>query len=272
MFKLNKKISEIKAVTHNSVFHPDEVTAFALLSVFSGHFIEPYRVPHQTPMSELKEFDYVVDIGKKSDGVKFFDHHQYVGGKSSAGLIWDLIGMQVKYPEISELVKMVDDHDTGVRKAGKFEYPSIIFAYNNDDIYGTAQDDSFVEALECAIDFISSLKERQDKLVSAEVICNKALSLEKEGLADVVELSEFTIHWNKFFNGEITSSIGAVIWEDKVQKNWKAQVTPKAIGSFEFNGKKFLQDSLMNFVHAAGFFAVATSREILIEYLKNSRE
>jgi uncharacterized UPF0160 family protein len=123
-FNLCKEVQGISAATHNGVAHADEITAFALLSAFSGSFLEPTRVAHQTSQEELKEYDYVIDIGRKFDGVQFFDHHQYEGGKSSAGLIWDHIQEQIGfglYPEVDMLVTMVDEHDTGERKTGRFE-------------------------------------------------------------------------------------------------------------------------------------------------------
>ena len=73
--------------THNKIFHADEVTAIALLEIFTDYQIEVYRVAHET--QDFSKYDFVIDIGKVFDGVNHFDHHQYKGGKSSPGLIWD---------------------------------------------------------------------------------------------------------------------------------------------------------------------------------------
>ena len=80
--------------THNKMFHADEVTAIALLEVFTDFEIEVQRVDHDT--KDFSKYDFVIDIGKKFDGIKYFDHHQFKGGKSSAGLIWDYCQVQSK--------------------------------------------------------------------------------------------------------------------------------------------------------------------------------
>jgi len=260
--------------THNGVFHADEITAIALLSLFGKTLVVPERLNHQT--ESLDGYDYVIDIGRKSDGIKYFDHHQNKRGKSSAGLIWDYVqntlGIKGKYPKIDSLVKMVDNHDTGEQKAGEYEYPMIIASYNSEDIYSSLQDDSFMKAVEFAIHFIGSLKKSQDAIADAAKVVKESKNLESEGLPDVVELKKFHRLWNTQLNGKNAHEIEAVIWFNTKQGNWQAQVTPKQSGSFEFNGRKFLPDDSMEFVHAAGFFAVAKDRETLIKFLKNSRE
>ena len=114
--------------THNKMFHADEVTAIALLEVFTDFEIEVQRVDHDT--KDFSKYDFVIDIGKKFDGIKYFDHHQYKGGKSSAGLIWDYIGLNEEYPKLSKLVDLVDRNDVGIEKAKPFEYSSFIKCYN----------------------------------------------------------------------------------------------------------------------------------------------
>ena len=111
---------ELKIATHNGIFHADEVTAIALIKLFITDNYKIYRIPHDT--KDFSKFDIVIDIGRKFDGKKFFDHHQYKGGKSSAGLIWSYIGFEDKYSEISKFIKIVDDNDVGAIKAKKFNF------------------------------------------------------------------------------------------------------------------------------------------------------
>ncbi|MAD41902.1 MAG: hypothetical protein CL623_05870 [Arcobacter sp.] len=111
-------------ITHNKTFHADEVAAVALLKVFTNENIIVNRVDHNT--TDFSNCDLVIDIGKKFDGVKYFDHHQYKGGKSSAGLIWDYLDLNDKYPKISKLIDLIDKNDTGVQKAKPFEFSSLI--------------------------------------------------------------------------------------------------------------------------------------------------
>ncbi len=148
--------------THNKIMHADEVSAIALLKIFRDDEIVVHRVNHDT--ADFTKYDMVIDIGKKYDGKKYFDHHQYKGGKSSAGLIWEYLEEEDNYPTISKLIKMVDENDVGITKAKPFEYSSLITHFNNnDDIYGDKQEECFKKAVEFAYTILSSLKDNEDE-------------------------------------------------------------------------------------------------------------
>ena len=134
--------------THNKMFHADEITAIALLEVFTDFEIEVQRVDHDT--KDFSKYDFVIDIGKKYDGIKYFDHHQYKGGKSSAGLIWDYLSINKQYPNISKLIDLVDRNDVGIEKAKPFEYSSLIKCYNSRNIISEEQDNQFNQAIDFA--------------------------------------------------------------------------------------------------------------------------
>ena len=122
-----------KIATHNGIFHADEVTAIALLKLFTDDTISIQHLKHDT--EDFSDYNMVIDIGRKFDGKKYFDHHQYKGGKSSAGLILEYLNQENSYPNITKLIKMVDANDIGARKAKPFEYPSLIKHFNsNGDI------------------------------------------------------------------------------------------------------------------------------------------
>ncbi|MCD8478340.1 MAG: MYG1 family protein [Sulfurospirillum sp.] len=105
----------LNIATHNKIFHADEVTAIALLKLFTDEEIVVHRIDHQS--EDFSAYDMVIDISKKFDGEKYFDHHQNKGGKSSAGLIWDYLGLGLEYPRISKLIHHVDLNDTGIKKS-----------------------------------------------------------------------------------------------------------------------------------------------------------
>jgi len=253
----------MKIATHNKIFHADEVTAIALLKVFTDEEIEVSRVDHNR--EDFGSFDMVIDIGRKFDGVKYFDHHQYRGGKSSAGLIYDYLGLEGDYPKLEKLIKRVDDNDTGVAKAEPFEYSSLIKCYNHRDIYGSAQDRQFTKAVKFAQTIIISFREAQEDIEEArEIVVNS--SMFDSNLA-ILELERFTPHWSTYINGELTPHIKAVVWEDKEEGKYKVKIPPKRLGSFELNGKALPQDDSMEFVHSAGFFAIAPDEESMKSYL-----
>jgi len=259
---MNTKQNLLKVATHNGIFHADEITAIALLKIFLDDDIKVTRVEHNH--SDFNPFDMVVDVGQKLDGKKYFDHHQYKGGKSSAGFIWQYLGLEKKYSKISKLIKMVDDNDTGVKKAQEFEYPNLLKCFNNKDIYLDKQDEAFAKAVEFAVVTLNSMKTNQEEILKAKDIVANSYMFDSNPA--ILELDSFTPHWGYYINAQTMPHIKAVVWEDNGK--WKVKLTPKRAGSFEVNGKKLPQNDIMKFVHSAGFFAVANDEKSMKKYIK----
>jgi len=254
----------LKIATHNKTFHADEVTAIALLKIFVNKNIKVSRLDHET--TDFNAFDMVVDIGRKFDNKKYFDHHQYKGGKSSAGLIWGYLGLEKEYPKISKLIKLVDDNDVGIAKAKPFEYSSLIKCFNCRDIYSKEQDEQFEKAVEFATDILNSMIDMQEQIKEAEKIVRDSFMFDNN--PNIIELSSFTPHWGSFINAQTTPHIKAVVWEDEHEKNWKVKIPSKSVGSFELNAKSFKPDNSMIFVHSAGHFAIAKDEQTMKDFLK----
>jgi len=250
-------------VTHNKTMHADEVTAIALLKIFTNDEIEVKRVNHNT--TDFSKCDMVIDIGKKFDGKKYFDHHQYKGGKSSAGLIWDYIGLSEVYPKISKLVNLIDMNDVGLQKAKPFEFSSLIKCFNHTDILSIEQDIQFKKAVEFAMTILISMKVSQEAFEDAKDIVNNSFIFNNN--QKILELEKFTPHWTSYINGVETPNIKAVVWEDMQDNNWKVRVPAKRLGSFELNGSALKQDNTMEFVHSSGYFAVAKDEETMKTFL-----
>jgi uncharacterized UPF0160 family protein len=208
----------------------------------------------------------VIDIGKKFDGEKYFDHHQYKGGKSSAGLIWDYIGLNNKYPKISKLIKLIDMNDVGTLKAKEFEYSSLIKCFNHNSLLSDEQNIQFEKAVDFSMTILDSMKQAQDAIHEAKYIVNNSYIF--NGNSKILELSEFTPHWTSYINGQLTPHIKAVVWEDLEDNTWKVKLVPKRLGSFELTTKPLVQDNTMEFVHSAGHFAITNSEEQMVQYLK----
>ncbi len=95
-------------VTHDGVAHADDATAVAvLLRLFPQAKVLRSRKP-----ADWDKGDALVDVGEKSDGRRYFDHHQwkYTGadanarrrpngvGYASAGLVWEVFGAEYCRP------------------------------------------------------------------------------------------------------------------------------------------------------------------------------
>ena len=249
--------------THNKMFHADEIAAIALLEIFSDYEIEVERVNHDT--EDFSKYDFVIDIGKTFDGKKHFDHHQYKGGKSSAGLIWDYIGLNKQYPKISKLIDLIDRNDVGTEKAKPFEFSSLIKCYNTKNLTSDEQTSQFFKAVDFAKTVLTSMKEMEEEIIKAKQIVNESFVFDRN--PKILELSKFTPYWTTYINGETMPFVKAVVWEDEEENNWKVKVPSRKMGTFELNGKALKNDTTMEFVHSSGHFAIAKDEITMIKYL-----
>ena len=249
---------ELKIATHNGIFHADEVTAVALLKLFGDKDVKVTRVGHDT--KDFSLFDMVIDIGRKFDGKKYFDHHQYKGGKSSAGLVWEYLEQEEQYPNISKLVKMVDENDVGTAKSRAFEYPSLIKHFNaSEDIYGKEQDANFQKAVDFAYTVLHSMKRSQEDMEDARHIVSNSYFF--DGNRHIMELDCYTRFWSSYINGENTPEIKAVVWEDENEGKWKIKIPPKRPGSFELVVKPLVQDDTLWSLSTKAVFLELPKRE-----------
>ena len=120
-FKKNKIL-----VTHDGVFHSDDLFATATLSILNKGNIKVFRT-RDTEI--IKKADYVYDVGGEYDSARnLFDHHQQGGaGKrennvpyASAGLVWkafgeELCGSKILADKIDKrLIQSIDSIDNGI--------------------------------------------------------------------------------------------------------------------------------------------------------------
>jgi len=259
---------ELKIATHNGIFHADEVTAIALLKVFKNDNISVTRLKHDT--KDFSSFDMVIDIGKRYDKKRYFDHHQYEGGKSSAGLIWEYLGLESKYPSISKLIQMVDEQDVGIKKAKPFEYPNLIKHFNhNQNIYAKEQDMQFEKAVDFAMTMINSMVDTQKKQEEAKNIVSNSYYFDNN--PKIIELDRFTPFWSRYINGDKMPWIKAVVWEDETEQNIKMQIAPARAENNKLKAKKLTMDDSMEFVHSGGFLAIAKDRETMKKYIQKQK-
>lgn len=108
--KDNKQIPTV--ITHDGVFHSDEIIAIAILIRNLGDIV----VVRTRDKKLIGLAEYVVDVGGECSD-KRFDHHQFNDkdtyyGLSSAGLVCKHFGMN--NPEVLKLIEAVDYRDTRI--------------------------------------------------------------------------------------------------------------------------------------------------------------
>lgn len=152
--------------THHGVFHADEITAIALLSLTKTVLVSRTR-----DSSIINKADIVVDVGgrhgkyTKEDGSEqeCYDHHQWrnpndseLFGKSSAGLVASAYSVA---PNRKEFIVAVDARDTRVNWDKEGKYEPIFNAINNCnhfDLGSKEQDELFIKMVDLVAHYLSS--------------------------------------------------------------------------------------------------------------------
>lgn len=163
-------MKEIKIVTHNRHFHPDDVFAVAALSMLIK---EPFKVVRTRNPLMIKDADYVVDVGGEYDEEKNrFDHHQKDGAGirdngipyASFGLMWKKYRIEISgSDEVAKIIekKIVEPIDASDNGIGLIKpifdgvYPYLCFDAINSlnptwKEKDKNRDDLFMEAVEWA--------------------------------------------------------------------------------------------------------------------------
>ena len=263
----------IDIVTHNGIFHADEVTACALIKVFIPSL---YASPIRTRDPELiAEAKIVVDVGGIYDPMTLrFDHHQvsYEGPLSSAGMMLnslennvntDCSGSLAKFLR-NQLIDGVDAIDNGKapkRVAGFMDFSGVISSFNHYAPFSAWQDRMFNEAVDFVCDLLRRLKAQHKRFEAEKVEVDTAL----DGCtSDILELPRF-LNWQNAvvkYNADAAIPLRRVIWPQ--QDEWRVQVPPKELGSFELGASPLTEENPpadLVFVHKNGFIGSAKSKE-----------
>jgi len=270
-----------KVVTHNGIFHADEVVAVALLkSFYTDETFEVTRVNHQTPAEELGSFDYIIDIGSHYNEVKWFDHHHLdpkTVPMASAGLVWKYVIGEADYiyPSICELVIQVDLNDIGIEKAEPHSFVSMIKYLNTDNPYSQEQEEAFAYAVNLTVKYITAFKSEQDKINKASETVKSTVCVTYNNRVTVRWSDDFIPMWDQVLTDATGADCNFFAWYDKVQDKYKIQAVPVEPGSFEFGIgiDPALKEQIpgVEFIHNGKFFAVAKDKkslEMLIKAIK----
>lgn len=235
-------MNSITVVTHNGIFHADDVFSIAALKqVFPS-----FSLVRTRDSNVISEADIVVDVGGHYDADKDrFDHHQRDGAGerengipySSFGLIWKKYGVQicdgdqdVANAVDSGLVSTIDAIDCGYveRAAEGISLSQSISMFNptweeDDDI-----DQCFDEAIVFASRFLERFIASATGGVKAKEIVSKAIEIAKD--PRVIVLEKFT-PWKRTVHALSEDALYMVYPSQTGQ--WRIQSVPIEPGSFE---------------------------------------
>ena len=261
----------MKVVTHNGIFHADEVLAIALLQEFSGD--NTYSITRTRDENTISNSDIAIDVGgvynegtKNTTSIKHgqFDHHQrdYTGTLSSAGMVWEAL-KRSGYPAIDDLVHEVDEQDNGIIRHTANHFSNIVSVFNSlaEDI--DDNNEAFNQALSFAKQYVHALRVKEDN----------ERALKKEALSTSKLVSDSGVNFLVLGNfcpaNLLTGEADFMVSYDYVQKCYSVQQVPLKDG--EFGGKYKLLPTLHFtevFTHKGGFIGkYKTSTEISMDFL-----
>ncbi|MDF1573311.1 MAG: MYG1 family protein [Bacteroidales bacterium] len=205
-----KSENKVTVVTHNGIFHADEVFAIALISCIHGK-LEVVRTRDKKIIDQAKSDPkiFVIDVGMVSDPrMKCFDHHQQSQSgqeESSVSLVFRyLFDNQATDPVLSlvydRLIREINDWDTG--KIGKHInsspvlLPRIISGYNRAD--DETQDKQFIKVVNLAREIVRNEFNTSKLLVQGKKIWDRRIRLSESS----VILNEFCPFWRQIQAGK----------------------------------------------------------------------
>lgn len=292
MTNTNLKIENLKTiVTHDGVFHADEVFATALIKLIAKsneNKIEVVRTRNPKVLQEHLDLEtsIVIDVGNSE-----FDHHQElkyntINGEeipmSSFGLVHKKfleLNLIMFDKDLQNLVVEVDKADNGVA-------PSTIstlirtFTPNWNDKSDTAMDDAFKKAVKFAKGILKNmLGKTNSSLLAEETIKDEIQNLKKQELLYGTKRN-YLILQNYIPFQETIIKYNETVSEDKIKfvinknKNkFNLHTIKKSLGNFENHVDLISLDMAkelginVDFIHNNKFFAVADSVEALEEII-----
>jgi uncharacterized UPF0160 family protein len=252
-----------KIVTHDGVFHADEVFAIALLSIVLETDFEIIRTRDVDTIEAAKKDPniFVIDVGMDlNPDMLNFDHHQSQSLPASNILVMYYLQVCQNIPDLDKLAFMIgiSNFDTNYENIhSKWETFSkhhlvnlnhIIGSYNRDISDSDNQDHFFDVAVSFAIEYLHNIfwKIGQDK--EAEEIYNS-----KQVINDCVAI------FDKFCS----------IWKEKDEFMWSIHPNPQGWALISKDSENYplpeIEHKDLIFAHKGKFIAIFKTKEAAIE-------
>lgn len=286
-------MEKIIIATHNGIFHADEV--FAVATIIMAHDgIEVDFVRTRDP-KEFERADFVVDVGGKYDGIKFFDHHQRGfdikrdnGIKySSFGLIWKLLGEEIcDDKEVAKivderLVQFVDAVDNGQAEKldNIFTVSDVISSFNQNWYEEGSEKDRMVDFYD-AVDVAEKVLNNAIRSARGTVLAKEEVKKGKLLFDGKVLLLERFCPWQAYVCNSMPDVV-FVLFPDPTG-SWRVQAVPESERSFKsrkslpeswagLNGEELCKVTGVSdaiFCHSGRFIAGAKTREGIFKMAK----
>lgn len=233
-----------KIITHNGIFHADEVFACTTIQRFYGSDVPIVRTRNREIIMAAQEDELtaVVDVGGLFNLFKSnFDHHQKsFDGKrpngvpfSSFGLVWNWFAPKFFDKSVVEmvdswLVEKIDAVDCGVAaKTEEYTVSHVISSFNANFDEGVYEDDRFHDALSVARTILERVISRATAAKAGEDYVRSRL--EFQARSQILLLNKFA-PWQNVVIKEYPEIL-YVVFPD-ISGTWRIQAVPNAENSF----------------------------------------
>lgn len=246
-------VSTTTVAVHGGIFHADDVLCVALVHLLHGEDVKVERLSRDYEGNH-SEFTYILDVGGKFDGDRFYDHHQkdvptFTDGTRHCGasLFWSVKGEQIcstftsdkevekeMATRFGELLKGIAARDNGQLQEEEVVYSisSAIKDFNNPKPFGPAQDEAFAEAVAFAEAWLKSWFRSQAARLPGMLEMKKVIN---DNLTDspVLALPKGGAWQEALLNNPQADHIKCVCYPAFEQGQWSVQAVPVALGSQE---------------------------------------
>lgn len=236
---------------HSGIFHCDDVLCVALARLLLGE-LKVARLD-RAYAGDYTEFSYVLDVGMKFDGDRFYDHHQrdcpcYEDGRRhcAASLFWGVKGeqicssftsdkevaaeMAVRFGTLLEGIAHRDNGELDGAEEAVYSISAAIKDFNSPKPFGPQQDEAFAEAVAFAEAWLKSWLKSQAARLPGVLEMKKVVA---DNLTDspILALPKGGAWQEAVLTNPCANHIKCVCYHAFEQGQWAIQAVPTAIGS-----------------------------------------
>lgn len=279
----------INIVTHDGTFHLDDVLSVALIRRLYGNRAKVI-VTRTRDKDLLKQADWVIDVGKTyNHATKRYDHHQLQAPVrangipySTLGLLWKHYGDELCSGNVLvskaidiEIIQVIDAHDNGIEayqslvEGGKVPALAMLtYLWMPNDGEDLEVDKQFEKLVAFGEIFL-------DRLIKSYLASDRDQKIVYEHYFKAKDRSIIELPYNIFINNPSEFPELYFTYYQSRAGHWKAKCLSqnfKCKVSFPLEWRGIDSEKLCEitgvhdaeFVHTAGFLAVAGSKESII--------
>jgi uncharacterized UPF0160 family protein len=235
-----------KIITHNGLFHADEVFAIALINVLNGNAVQVERKRDISTEEYQDPQIWVIDVGMQfNTELNNLDHHQNSHLEAACVLVLDHLlhtgycSHELRAELLDQFITISHMDRNGFEDMNGFQVSSLIRSFNN-------LQNGFELAINVAESYIKAAQDNAEKSYASLEIWNRGI----EVISGVRVCDEFPIHWKRY----VTHEALFLVAPDMTGTKWNVHSADSSRFPLRSTGKE-------EFLHAGKFIAVFATKE-----------